>query len=214
MVVPGAALAAQPVMKISAQPGLESFFPLFTAIYAEMGYKAEITVVPNERALLQVNAGEFDADLGRAADVIGPYPNLVYTNEPIITIDLQAWAKKGSGIVIAAPADLRPYRVGIVLGAKFEEAFTSSLGLYVEKVPSLDSLAKMLDLGRIDLVITSTAILDSPIFAVGVLVAPKLATSQAFHVLNKMHVDLIPKFDEVLRTFKADGRYLKLLSGK
>jgi len=206
-------LTAQTQFKIAQQDGTDSFVPLLTAIYAELGISPVFFKLPSERGLVDTNGGVYDADLGRAEGVLGPYPNLMYTKEPIITVDLLAFVKNGSSIAITNAEDLKKYNVGIVRGHKLEESFVAALGLTATVASDPESLAKMLDAGRFDIALANS-VTTAQLKTVGMVVGPKLKSVSTFHVLNKNHADIAPKFDAVVKAMKADGRFAKLLAKK
>jgi len=205
--------SAQQIIRVAAQPGTEPYWTLLTAVYEVLGYKAVITEYPSERALAEVNSGRADAEAGRVVGELEDFPNLVYSSEPIINATLQAWARRGTAISISSPKDLKNYRIGTVRGIKLAELFAVSLSLSTIIAADEESLAKMLDAGRIDIALLTDIFLVSPVYKIGVLVDPDLVTMKAYHVFNKKYAFLIPKWDAVLRAMKADGRYQKLISG-
>lgn len=207
-------VAAQTVMHIAAPAGSEPFFPLVTEIYAEMGYKAVIAVMPPERALIAANEGkEFGAHVGTTLALLCSYPNLVATKEPAIDLSVQGWVKKGSSVVIKTPDDLKKYRVGLIRGAKSAEALAAALKLDgVQTANSVESLAKMLDAGRFDVALMPSTAAAEQLKMVGTVAAPRLNSVHAFHVLHKKNADLVSKFDAVLLAMKKDGRLARLLA--
>ena len=205
-------LTAQAAYKVSYQPGTEMFLPLIKAVYAEMGIAVSLEILPSERSLQEANSGTYDAELGRVGGMLAGYPNLMYTSEPIMVIDLIAMAKKGSAVTISSAADLNKYKIGIIRGSKLPESFVAAKGLTAESVPDPASLLKMLEAGRLDIALIPSNILAS--FASVAQVGPKLMSVPSYHILNKKHAALAPKFDAILKAMKADGRFAKLLSGK
>jgi polar amino acid transport system substrate-binding protein len=199
----------QSVMKVATPEGTEGFRPLLEAIYKDLGIKVEWVSLPAERALQAANAGDVDADIGRVVGAIAAYPNLVATNEPIVTLSVVAWARKGSGVAVASPADLKKFKVGIVRGQKAAEGLVAALGLVPELLPDAGSLEKVLASGRVEVVLTTNnVVFADPTLAV---VNPKVAEFPTIHVLNKKLAALVPRIDAVLKAMKADGRLAKLL---
>ena len=70
----------------------------------------------------------------------------------------------------------------------------------------------MLDGGRFDIAVVTSAINSAPLKEVGTVVAPKLASVQAFHLVHKNNADLAAKWDAILVAMKKDGRFAKLLT--
>ncbi len=209
-------ITAQTPIKVSAPPGTEAYFPLVTAVYAEMGFKAEITVVPAERAFTDTNSGIYDAQIGAATSLLAAYPNLIATKEPLLEMYIQAWVKKGSPIAIASLEDLKKYKIGSMRGAKATENLITSLKLDAQTTltDTPESLAKMLDGARFEVGLIVSAV-AAPLLASTCTVAnPKLVSVLTFHVYNKKNAALVPKFDATIKAMKADGRYQKLVSAK
>ena len=206
----GTGLPAQPVLKVATAEGHEQLFPLVTAIYAELGYKAEITVLPAERSLLAVNSGEYDAELVRAKGVLGPYPNLLATSEPILTVHLQAWGRKDSGVQNGGEGSLKDYKIGLMAGIKIAETYVAVRGLRATVGTDLKSLAKMLDLGMVDLVLLPDTFVSRTWGGTYKILGPSLLTTVSFHIFNRKHQDLAGQWDQILRAMKADGRFQQL----
>lgn len=203
---------AQDRLNIAGQEGDERFFPLIRSIYEQIGLDVSFTLLPSERALSSVNSGLFDAEVGRVLAPAEKYPNLEYSREPLLAVELIALARKGSRITIASPEDLRHYRVGSLIGMSIAEGYIQEHGLQVLAVPSHDQLAQMLGSGRLDVVLMGSAFTQSPVFHVGERVKT-LSTLNVFHVYNKKHAYLVHEFDSVLRSMKSDGRYEQYLPG-
>lgn len=205
-------VCAQTILKIAGQEGGERFFPLISAIYKQIGVEVEFTLLPSERALSSVNAGNFAAEVGRIRDTSGKYPNLEYSTESLLDVHLVAMIKKGSKITLLAPEDLRKYRVGYVIGMSVAESYNSQHELKAFSVATHDQLAQMLESNRLDVALMGTAFITSPVYQVGEEIQV-LSTASVYHMFNKQFAHLAPQFDKVLRAMKMDGRYEKLLPG-
>lgn len=90
--------------------------PLVRAVYAEMGIEAEFVLVPMERAVALTDRGDYDAEVSRVSDALTNYVNIVQTQEPLRTIELHAYVKKGSDIELQTADDLQVYRIGMYRG--------------------------------------------------------------------------------------------------
>lgn len=208
------ALSAQTAIKVAAPVGTDSYFPLVREAYAEMGYRAEIIVMPPERAISDVNNGVYDAHIGTTVDILPSYPNTVATTESINVVNLQAWIKKGSPLALTGPDDLAAFKVGVIRGSKVCEVYVEKMKLVFVKADSIDALAKMLDCGRVDVAIVSSVLPSAALEKIGTLALPELTSVLVFHVFNMKNASLIEKWDAVLKAMKADGRYKKHMSGK
>lgn len=211
LLIVGATAHAQTPIRIAAQEGDERFFPLLTAVYREMGFDAQITVLPSARALSATNAGQFDAEVGRIPNISPSYPDLAYTQEPLLKVQLVAVTLKGKPIGIQSKADLEKFRVGYLNGMSVSEYYVKKESLTANSVASHEQLAKMLEIGRLDVVLMGTAFKQSPVFAVA---ETKWVIDEfnVFHIFHKRNRDLIPIFDAQLRRTKQDGRYEQLLT--
>ena len=100
------------------------------------------------------------------------------------------------------------------MGSKLPELFVAQHKLNPQIANSETSLYAMLDKERFEiLLITDTQLTKLGVETLSsiVQVGPALESSHSFHVLNKKHIDLIPKFDRALRKIKSDGRYNQLI---
>lgn len=207
----GSLQGAQHSLHIGGQEGDERFFGLLRAIYYQMGFDVEFSLIPSERALSLVNSGQLDAEVGRIPDLSGKYPQLHYSAEPLLDVKLVALIKKGSAIKLSSAKDLRSYRVGHLIGMNVAENYSKQNGLKVLSVPTHLQLAQMLELERLDVVLMGTAFTQSPVFEVaehGLL----LSSASVYHIFHKKYAHLAPQFDQILAEMKNDGRYDKHLT--
>lgn len=204
-------LGAEP-FRISCAQGSssQSLMPLVGAIYEELGISADFALLPAERALRDANAGLCDADVARSAGSISEYPNLVFTHIPLWSICLHAWTLKESVIALNSAASLASFRVGYVRGLKLASAFCERENLSAQVVNSFDSGVKMLMAGRLDLLLSVSPTCCAELARIGKPLPLVLDSAESFHVLNRSHENLVPKFDAILLKMKEDGRYARL----
>lgn len=198
------------VLKIAGQEGDEKFFNLIAAIYQEMGFAVEFRLVPAARALSLVNAGQFDAEVGRVPEMTDKYPNLFYAAEPLLDVQLVALVKKGTAIELKSAADLRGKRIGFLIGMSVAELYSKKHSLKAISVPTHVQLAKMLALDRLDVVLMGSAFSQSPVYTIADP-ALVLSTASVYHIVHQKHAALTPRFDAILMAMKKDGRYTRLL---
>lgn len=202
---------AQPVLKIAGQEGDERFFRLISAVYQELGLTTEFSLIPSERALSAVNSGIFAAEIGRIKDPSAKYPNLIYSAVPLLEVQLVALRKKGNLMQLSAAHELRSFRVGYVIGMSVAENFNRQHQLNAFAVTTHIQLAKMLDMGRIDVALMGTAFEQSPVFQVAEQQLV-LSTAQVYHIFHKNYAYLAADFDRALLLMKQDGRYHQYLA--
>ena len=215
LVVAGPLACAEPDYRVAYDEVTEPLVPLVREVYAEIGVYPQFVRVPSERAVQETDRGYYDADLSRAGGTLGDYPNLLYTHEPIKRTELYAYVDQHTSLTLNRLEELKQLRVGLLRGAKFAEAFAAQHGLQVIAANSVDALFAMLAAGRFDLVlITSTQLASQAQNYTEQIrrVGPLLGTSQSFHVLNRKHAELIPRFDAALKAMREDGRLARHLN--
>jgi ABC-type amino acid transport substrate-binding protein len=212
LVMVGHSVAAQTTLKVAVAHDTNALLPVISAIYAEMGYEAEFEEIPPERALAQISrSNAYDAYVGLTIDSIDQFPNLIFTHEVLLEFSIQAWVRKGSPITIKTPQDLISYRIGQLRGTKGTLNLLAASDKEVKETNSMESLAQMLWRGRFDVALVPSILNTVPLEEVGQLAAPNLLRTKGVHVFSKKHTELVKKWDTILKTMKADGRYKKLL---
>lgn len=215
LAVAGPLVGAEPDYLVAYDEVTEPLVPLVREVYAELGMSPQFVRVPSERAVQEADRGYYDADLSRAGGTLGNYPNLLYTHEPIKRTELYAYVDQHTNLTLNQLEELKQLRVGLLRGAKFAEMFAAQQGLQVIAANSVDALFAMLAAGRFDLVlITNTQLASQAQNYTAQIrrVGPLLSTSQSFHVLNRKHAELIPRFDAVLKAMREDGRLARYLN--
>jgi ABC-type amino acid transport substrate-binding protein len=185
----------------------EAFIPLVRAVYADLGVIMEIHFMPPERAIQAANMGHYCGDVGRADIKIEMYPNLMKTDEPLGSIRLVPWVMPESALTIQSPEDLNGRTVAYVRGLKMAETFCHAAGIDAVAVNSFDALIKMLQAGRVDVVLSACPSTCETLKQVAIPLPVTLVQYDSFHLLNREYAALGNRFDDALRTMKANGRY-------
>lgn len=169
--------------------------------YAELGMEIDLRLLPNKRSLEAVNSGLADGEGGRIAGMEKVYPNLVMVSEPLFSLKVLAYTKK-LDIKIDGWNSLKPYRVGVLRGAKYAEYGTKGMGRVL--LGSLSTqLFKALDADRVDVVVIheSNNLALSGVKGVKAL-QPPLQEIIIFYYLNKKHKKLIPALNCAIKQVK------------
>ena len=194
---------------------------VYTEAFRRLGYGYEQYEFPNERALLEVNTGHLDGETARVQfdELLSvSYPNLIRVNEPIYQMYVAAYARDPA-LHLADWQDvgLKKLVVGYPRGHK---AAQRGLQTHVDpkRVFALSNETqglKMLQRGRIDLLIATRATVDSllstaafkdaHIFQAGILDVVPL-----FPYLHKKHRALVPRLVAVFKAMKEDGTFERL----
>ena len=197
---------------LTASPNHPGFLDeLAKAMFKRIGVEVEVTAVPTERSLINVNAGIDDGDLFRVAGVEVEYPNLIRIPEKIMDNDFVAFTKR-TDIRIRRWADLKPYSVAYTTGWKIYDRNVKGVQELVTTA-SINGLPSLLDNNRVDVILMDRWQGQWVLQQTGhqfMLQEPPLASVEIFTYLNKKHAALVPKVAQALRDMKADGSYQKI----
>lgn len=183
-----------------------------------IGVDLKLVSLPSERSLTAANLGEVDGEGLRVAGLggpDGPYPNLIQVPERFVRISFVAFAKNATISLDNGWDSLKPYRIAFINGWKMFEANAQGARV-VNKVDKPEQLFRMLDEGRVDLVLYTHA--DGLLLArnLGLTsvapLSPALKEVDMYLYLHKKHQALVPKLTQAIRDLKADGSYNRILS--
>lgn len=183
-----------------------------------IGVDLKLVSLPSERSLTAANLGEVDGEGLRVAGLggpDGPYPNLVQVPERFVRISFVAFSKNATISLDNGWDSLKPYRIAFINGWKMFEANAQGARV-VNKVDKPEQLFRMLDEGRVDLVLYTHA--DGLLLArnLGLTsvapLSPALKEVDMYLYLHKKHQALVPKLTQAIRDLKADGSYNRILS--
>lgn len=169
-----------------------------TRAYRQMGYQIRVEQLPAGRSLAMANAGRFDGELFRIADVEHDYANLIRVPVPLATIELHAFTRQG----ISLPNDWtmqRNLRIGYVRG--FRLAGQVQTHGQVVQVTTAAQAVQMLMQDRIDVLLDDEASVRSvlgPNFSEVSMAAPVLAQAELFHYVHQKHHDVATQLAAVL----------------
>ena len=186
--------------------------------FRRIGVDLKLISLPSERSLVAANLGEVDGEGLRIAGLGGPggpYPNLVQIPERFVRISFVAFSRDATITLDNGWDSLKPYRIAFINGWKMFEA--NALGArVVHKVDKPEQLFRMLEEGRVDLVLYTRADglmlarnLGLPAIAP---LSPALKDVDMYLYLHKKHQALVPKLSQAIRDIKADGSYNRILS--
>jgi polar amino acid transport system substrate-binding protein len=201
--------ALPPLTASAKHPGFLN--ELAKEAFRRIGVEVEVTAVPTERSLINVNAGLDDGDLFRIAGVEAQYPNVIRVPEKTMDNDFVAYAKRPD-VRIRNWADLRPYAVAYTAGWKIYERNVTGVK-ELTNTPTADELAPLMDKGRVDVILMDRWQGLWSLRQAGYKYTPQeppLAHVEIFMYLNRKHADLVPKVAQALRDMKADGSYKKI----
>ncbi len=176
-------------------------------IYARLGMQIPVQALPGARANALALSGEMDGEVGRVQSYADKNPALIQVKPAYHYLNSVAFAKSGKGIVIANRAALKPYRVGIVRGIAHAENATAGLA-NVETVRTYEQLFQMLESGRIDVAIDTSANGAYMIHKLGlkdIQTVGTLARLDLFHMLNPRQAALAPRLGAQIKRMQESG---------
>ena len=186
---------------------------LLTEIYSRTGLTVRIDALPGARANSAALAGTTDGEVGRVQAYADANPGLTKVEPAYYFLTSTAFAKAGSGILIASRDDLKKYAVGIVRGIAHAAAATEGVAR-VQIVGDYDQMFKMLAAGRIDVAIDTGVNGDYVIRKLGLTdIKPvgELARLDLFNILHARQAHLAPKIGREIRMLKNSGELAKLI---
>lgn len=200
-------------------PGNGVAVHLVQAALKRAGYASEYIEVPWPRVLHGVANGEYDlvADAWYSAE----REAFAVYSEPYMVNRVRLIKRQGAPITFAKLADLYPYRIAMVRGYAYSEAFDSDPKLRRVAVFSFVNAALMLQAGRVDLTLEDE--ITARVHFNGDLAElkdqleflPLPLTENGLHILVGRHVpqhaEIVAAFDKAIREMKADGSYDALL---
>jgi polar amino acid transport system substrate-binding protein len=197
---------------LTAAPGHPGFIAELARIaFGRVGVEVDVTTVPTERSLINVNSGLDDGDIFRVAGVEREYPNLIPIPEKTLDNDFIVYTKRGD-IQIRSWDDLRPFSVAFATGWKPFERNVKDLK-ELTKTSSIHDLFPLLEKGRADVILMDRWqgqwIVHQQGYQVRLL-EPPLARFEMFMYLHKKHAALVPRVAQALAAMKADGSYQQL----
>lgn len=177
------------------------------AAYQKLGIPVGFSILPGKRALAESSKGRADGEVHRIFEIGGQYPTLWRVATPINYIEPSVFSKNHAFDVTDCAA-LQGYRIGIVRGVKHSQLCTQGMK-GVLKANDLTGAMRMLDAGRVDLLITAriNGLLMAKELGLETIkpLSPPLSRLWVYHYLHERHKDLVPKVDSVFKAMQESG---------
>jgi polar amino acid transport system substrate-binding protein len=181
---------------------------LLREAFGRLGIDVEMVFSRTDLALVDVNAGIFDAEVNRIAGLDEQFTNLRRVPEPNMTMEFVAFSRRP--IEIDGWESIRDLDIGIVRGWKILEDHTEDFP-YVVTVPTEVQLFEMLSKERIDIALyaklTGYAAVHQMGFAGISHLEPPLAVRPMYLYVHESKEALVDDIAGALRAVKADGTY-------
>jgi polar amino acid transport system substrate-binding protein len=181
---------------------------LIKDIYRKAGLEPQIEALPAKRANQVTLDGSKDGEVARISPYAGNNPPLLRVDPPYYYLSTSAFTKIGRKLVIQTKEDLARYRVGIVRGIAHAERAVEGIPS-VTIVDGYSSLYRMIDAGRIDVVIDTGINGQAEIRLLGlessVGLAGDIAKFDLHHILHPRQKGLIPKISAAIKALQSSG---------
>jgi polar amino acid transport system substrate-binding protein len=203
--------ASYPVLSTPAQDG---FIDLVTKeMFKRIDLSVNISLIPAERALINVDQGVDDGLVQRVGGLHKQYPRTFHLEEKTMDLDFSAFTRRGNP-AITDWQDFAPYSVGLITGWKiYEKNLENHPNLIKVKEPR--QLFELLQNGRVDYVLLTKwnglgIMREMGMSADFMLVEPPLAVEAMYLYLNEKHANLAEPLTKALREIKTDGTYARI----
>jgi len=177
------------------------------AAYEKLGIPVKFAILPGKRALAESSEGRADGEVHRIFEMGDEYPTLLRVPTPINYIEPSVFSKK-HGFEVTDCTAFQGYQIGIVRGVKHSQLCTQGMeNVFVGD--DLSGVMRMLDAGRVDLLITAriNGLLMAKELGLDAIkpLSPPLSRLWVYHYLHERHKDLIPTIDAVFKAMQESG---------
>ncbi len=181
--------------------------------YQKLGISISIKYLPGNRALYSSSTGAVDGELFRIAGIEKKYPELLRVIEPILELKTMAYTKNVK-FTVQNWQSLAPYKLGFLRSFRKAELKTEGMDTYQDD--HLSNLFKLLDKGRIDLVIESqlgaSVILQQNSFPNVTALSPPVDRFKIYHYLHTKNKRLLAPLSAILLKMRQSGEIQKIIS--
>ena len=188
---------------------------ILKAAYKKLGIPVKFVILPGKRALAESSEGRADGEVHRIVEIGDEYPTLLRIPTPINYIEPSVFSKKHEFEVTDCAA-LQGYQIGIVRGVKHSRLCTQGMQ-NVFAGDDLTSVMRMLNAGRVDLLITAriNGLLMAKELKLDAIkpLSPPLSRFWVYHYLHERHKKLVPTIDAAFKAMQESGE-LKALREK
>ena len=180
---------------------------VMTEFYRRLGHEMKLITLPGKRSIVEANKGTVDGELIRIKRSEKLLSNLTRIPTAIDSIKVVAITRV-DGAEINSLADLAGKKIGAIHGLQLTDRIVQ--GLPHQSVDSIDSLFKILIVGRVDVILFPE--LDAKYHirnhALGDKVTihtPPILEVALYHFINKSKPTLIKDMSELLAKLKETG---------
>ena len=178
-------------------------------IYSKLKINIKISSYPGKRAIEESSKGIIAGEVCRFYEFGEEHPTLIRIPTPI-SYSLPSVFSNKKDININGWNSISKYRIGIIKGIIYSEKGTKDMP-NVTRVSTIEQLAQMILLNRIDLFITSKyngfltlkkLKLDKKIY---ILSPPIQKEMKLYNYIHEKHKKLVPKIEAIVKEMKKNG---------
>lgn len=174
--------------------------------YQSLDIPIKVTSFPGKKSLITAHMGLVDGEVSRVDDLGQGSPNMLIVPESINYFETTIFTKEIE-LVVSDWNTLKPYLIGVTLGAKSNQQHTKDFQRIMS--PSYPQLFNMLNQEQIELavspLINGLAVLRQYRFKELKPLNDSLVKTELFHYLHKKHEPLIPQITEAIKRMKRTG---------
>jgi len=182
-------------------------------ICSRAGYTLKLEPLPGRRATLMALSGAIDGEVARIAPYAADHPPLVRVDPPYYGLTTGIFVRKGFSTVVRSVDDLATLHVGVV-GGEVHAELAARHARSVLDVGTYDQLYKLLDAGRVDVVIDTGISGDAEIRRLGLasrlVHQGDIARFDLHAILVPHRADVAPLLGKVIRTMHDSGELARL----
>lgn len=185
---------------------LDAVRPLLVEAYSQLGITPTFYEISGAGGLIRANQGGLDGEAYRKAGLNVDYPYLLQVPTPVVYVEFTAYSLQPD-LKVTCWDDLKPFSVGFLKGVVIVEQHL--VGFSSVPVASIPQSFKMLEDGRVDVVVAPTAT-EKQMRDLGMTrffrLPVVLERQPLYHYLNAKYAGLVPRLDAVLQQMAKSGR--------
>lgn len=210
-------LGAQTPLELARNEKLAEQFvaeKILLSIYKQLGLTVAVEPLPPARANIMTVTGEKGGEVARIFSYGVKNPSLLRVEPAYYSLTTAAFAKAGRKITLSSLADLKKYRIGILLGVQHSKDAVEGVK-DVSVAPDADSLFNMLNADRFDIALDTGingAYMLKKLKLTEIQQVAVLARLDLFHYLHEKNRQLLTRIADMIKKLKANGELAKLVA--
>ncbi len=188
---------------------------IMVEVYKQANLEAAIVSLPGARNGPAAEASQVAGESVRVYSYVDAHPTLTRVEPPVTEWTTVAFYRRGQGVSLASPADLRKYSVGYVRGTRAAEDVVAQHHLiHVTQVRAPDLLFKMLGGARFEVAIDGGTNGDYWMQRYGMRDIAQFEINRIplYHILSPKYQKLAPTLSRTIKRLTATGELAQIVS--